>query len=158
MPNAVVTGLILHLLKTGLFTSLDGNIRKEVVVFNTNTKRAASRRSKAFILHKVSRRYSKNCVGPIYSHFWRPKSNLDWNLVITLRSRLICPLTAQKSKCTHHFWEIKDPDILHTCWMYPCLPLTFFFVVLSLEMWDLLRPKYTKIYKKPKCMARSFFF
>ena len=52
--------------KMGSFTSLDGNIKKEVVVFNTNTKRAASRRSKAFLLHKVSRKYTALYAGSVY--------------------------------------------------------------------------------------------
>ena len=155
MPNAVITGLISASTKNGFIHQSGRKYKKEDVVFNTlkyqylNTKRAASRRSKAFLLHKVSRKYSKNYVGPIYGSIWRPKSNLDWNLVITLRSRHICTLTAQVLMYTPF---LRDKTLIF-CTGVECTPACFLFAgnVGSLK---------TQIYKniqEPKCMAHSFF-
>ena len=44
-----------------------------------------------------------------------------------------------------------DPEFLHTCLMCPCRSFYVFFF--SLEMWDPLRPKYPKKYKKRKNLA-----
>ena len=87
-----------------------------------------------------------DCVGPIYSHIWRPKSNLDWSLVITLRSRDICTLTAQKSEWTRHFWEIRPWYCAHVL-SVPLPALNLFFLFPFRWTWDPLRPKYIKIYK-----------
>ena len=79
-------------------------------------------------------------------------------VVITLRSRDICTLTAQKSKSTRHFLEIIPWYFAHVL-SVPLPALNdIFLVFFSLEMWDPLRSKYIKIYKNRNVWRNVFYF
>ena len=116
MPNAVVTGLISEFTKNGCFYQSG---RKYKILGGCRTSiRIPNEPLPVAPRHFFCTKFRANIrradgVGPIYSHIWRPKSNLDWNLVIMLRSRDICTFTAQKSKCTRNFWEIRHWYFAH---------------------------------------------
>ena len=87
-----------------------------------------------------------DCVGPILSHTWRPKSDVHWNQVITMRSRNFCTFTTQRSKWPRRFGEIDPENFAHVFYMPLPRRWRFFFFFLP-QMWDPSRSKYPRKYK-----------
>ena len=165
MRNAVVTSLISASTKNGFIHQSGRKYKKEDVVFNTlkyqylNTKRAASRRSKAFLLHKS--------FAQIFEELRR--TNLWFYLTPKVESRLKPSNYVAKPSYLHAyrtevpmytpFAFLRDKTLVFcTGWMYPCLPLTIFFCFLFAGNVGCLKTQLYKNIQEPKCMAHSFFF
>ena len=149
MSNAVVSDVP----KTGLCTSLDGNIERlsySIPIPNEPLPGAP----RHFFCTKFRANIRRtDCVGPIYSHIWRPKSNLDWNLPGSSYVAKPSYLHAHRTKVLMYTPFLRDKTLIF-CTGVECTPACFLFAgnVGSLK---------TQIYKniqEPKCMAHSFFY